>query len=116
MIIKINNTKFNVKVLTTPEERSEGMMFKTFSNDKNGMLFIMNENGKQDFWMKNCLVPLDMIFISFNEITKIHHNCKPCTKDCPTYSGNGNIVLEVKGGTCKKENIKIGDQVTFLKS
>jgi uncharacterized membrane protein (UPF0127 family) len=50
--------------------------------------------------------------IDNNVITKIHHNCPPCTTEkCQRYCGNGNMVLEVMGGLCEKRNIKEGDMV-----
>jgi hypothetical protein len=45
-------------------------------------------------------------------ITKIHHNCPPCkTKDCGNYCGEGDMILELQGGTCKELGIKSGDKV-----
>ena len=71
---------------------------------------------KQCFWMKNCLIPLDIIVIKNNVIVNIHHNCPPCDDefDCPSYCGNGNIVLEVEGGTCEIQNIQAGDSVEYI--
>jgi len=117
MKIRINNTTLNnVKVLTTPEDRGEGMMFKRFSANLDGMLFVMDSVEEQSFWMKNCIVPLDMIFIINNTIEDIVDNCSPCKgNDCPSYDGRGNIVLEVEGGFCKKNNIKVGDKVVYFK-
>jgi uncharacterized membrane protein (UPF0127 family) len=64
------------------------------------------------FWMKNCIVPLDIIFIENGEITKIHHNCEPCSK-CKKYEGTGSLVIEMPGGLCKHLNIKKGNIVSF---
>lgn len=115
MIIKVNSNNLNVKVVTSPEDRSEGMMFKTF-NGFDGMLFIMDKNENQSFWMKNCKIPLDIIFISTNTITEIHKNCQPCNGgDCPTYEGRGNIVLELPGGACDEYDIKVGDEINYFK-
>lgn len=70
----------------------------------------------QSFWMKNCIIPLDMIFVDNNmKITKIHHSYMPCNSElndnykCPYYNGFGNYVIEVEGGTCKKLNITEND-------
>jgi uncharacterized membrane protein (UPF0127 family) len=116
MNIKINNNKFKAKVVTSPEDRSEGMMFKNFDGF-DAMLFIMDKDEEQSFWMKNCKVPLDIVFISRDTITKIHSNCQPCKSiKCPSYEGNGNIVLELPGGVCRKNNIKVGDKVVYLKN
>jgi uncharacterized membrane protein (UPF0127 family) len=114
MLLKINKNSFNVKVLIESSETSEGMMNKTFDNF-DGMLFIMGD-GSHSFWMMNCIIPLDIIFIDKNfKINKIHHNCEPCQgDDCPSYCGNGNIVLELEGGTCEDLGIEPGDSVSYI--
>jgi len=113
MKLGINNHKFKVKVQTSSKETQEGMMNKKFDKSFNGMLFVM-KNQENCFWMKNCIISLDMIFIDGDKITKIHHNCPPCKDDqCESYCGDGGYILELKGGTCKKLGIKKGDVVTF---
>jgi uncharacterized membrane protein (UPF0127 family) len=113
MLLKINNNKFNVKLAISPDERSEGMMNKKFNEEYNGMLFVEDESDVHCFWMKNCIISLDIIFIQKGTITKIHENCPPCVTDsCETYCGYGNLVLEVAGGTCAKLGIKKGDKMT----
>jgi uncharacterized membrane protein (UPF0127 family) len=115
MKVKINQNIFKVKTLIDEESQSIGMMGKTFNNTFNGLLFLMGGK-KQSFWMKNCLIPLDIIIIKNNVITTIHHNCPPCDDefDCPSYGGNGNIILEVEGGTCDINNIETGDWVGYI--
>jgi len=113
MKLSINGNNFKVKVQTSPKETQEGMMNKTFDKTFNGMLFVM-KNQEHCFWMKNCIIPLDMIFIDGDKIIKIHHNCPPCEDEpCKNYCGEGGYILEVKGGTCKNMGIKKGDVVTF---
>jgi len=115
MKVQINNNIFNVKTLIDKKSQRNGMMGKRFDETFNGLLFIMGGK-KQCFWMKNCIIPLDIIIIKNNSIVNIHHSCPPCYKDfdCPDYCGNGNMVLEVMGGTCKKQNIEPGDTVHYL--
>ena len=114
MKLSINGNIFKVKIQTSPEETQEGMMFKKFDKTFNGMLFVM-KNQEHCFWMKNCIVPLDIIFIDGEKINNIQHYCPPCkTKDCKTYDGYGDLVLELPGGTCKKYNINDGDQVEIF--
>lgn len=114
MYIKINENDFKVKVLTDRKSQSIGMMGKTFDDTFNGLLFIMGGK-RQCFWMKNCLQNLDIIIIKNNVIVNIHNNCPPCNEDpCPSYCGNGNIVLEVDGGTCEDLNIQPGDIVDYI--
>lgn len=113
MVISINDNKFSCVVVYTPNKIMEGMMGKTFDGF-DGMLFIMPEDTLQSFWMKNCIVPIDMVFISDNVIEDISPNCPPCTFDpCPSYKGKGGFVLELPGGTCRSKKIRIGDEVVF---
>ena len=114
MELIINKNKFKVKTVMSPKDTSRGMMNKKFNNTFNGMLFIMSE-GSHCFWMKNCIIPLDIIFIDNGIITKIHHNCPPCkTKECKNYCGEGDMILGLQGSTCKELNINIGDSIHSL--
>jgi hypothetical protein len=62
MNISINNHKFTVKTMVTQKDTQKGMMGKDFDSTFNGMLFLM-DYGQHCFWMKNCIIPLDIIFI-----------------------------------------------------
>jgi uncharacterized membrane protein (UPF0127 family) len=111
MIIDINSSKFKVKIAATRDAIQNGMMKKRFNKDFDGMLFLMG-SGDHSFWMRNCIVPLDIIFIDGNEITKIHSNCEPChEKNCQNYEGFGDLVLELEGGTCESLGIEEGDVI-----
>ena len=115
MKVKINKNIFDVKTLVDKKSQEIGMMKKTFDGF-DGLLFLMG--GKtQCFWMKDCIVDIDIIMIQNNTITKIFHDCPPCKHEvCLSYCGKGNIVLELPGGTCNKLGIKKGDDVIYLLS
>jgi uncharacterized membrane protein (UPF0127 family) len=113
MNVKINDNIFKVKTLIDKKSHSIGMMGKKFNKEFNGLLFLMGGD-KQCFYMKNCIIPLDIIMIRNNVIVNIHHNCPPCIDNCPTYCGNGNIVLEIEGGSCDILNIEPGDVVEYI--
>lgn len=115
MNVTIGDNIFKVKLCTTKKSISNGMMGKNFNESFNGMLFIMPEKEEQSFWMKDCIIPLDIIMIDGNTITEIHHNCQPCSDEinCKSYKGYGDVVLEVDGGTCKNKDIKKGELVSF---
>ena len=114
MKIKIGENIFKIKTLIDEKSQSIGMMGKKFNKTFNGLLFLMGGD-KQCFWMKDCITNLDIIMIKNNVIVNIHSNCPPCNDDdCPTYCGNGNIVLELQGGSCEKLNIEPGDSVEYL--
>lgn len=113
MKISINDNQFICKVSSTPENIRQGMMGRTFDGFE-GMLFIMNQDTNQSFWMKDCIIPLDILFISGNVIQDISPNCPPCqSEECPHYEGFGGFVLELPGGTCRNKKIRIGDRVDF---
>jgi uncharacterized membrane protein (UPF0127 family) len=106
MKVKVNQNIFNVKTLIDEKSQKIGMMGKEFDETFDGLLFLMGGK-KQCFWMKNCIIPLDIIIIKNNVIVNIHH-------DCPSYCGRGNIVLEIEGGLCEELNIQPGDSVEYL--
>lgn len=107
MSVRINDIIFPAEYMTSPEEIMKGMMGR---ESLDGCMVFKMGIGHHSFWMKNCLIPLDILFINNDKIIKIHHNCPPCkTNDCIHYEGNGNMVLEIYGGSCKKYNIKEGD-------
>lgn len=111
MDLVINDNIFRVKCMVTPRDIQNGMMGKTFDESFDGMLFLM-EDGNHSFWMRGCIISLDILFIKNNQISKIYHNSKPCDTDiCEDYLGSGEMVLELPGNTCKKLNINEGDQI-----
>ena len=115
MNVFVNDNMFKVRVCVSPETIQKGMMGQKFNSDFNGMLFMMGNNEEQSFWMKNCIIPLDILIIRNNVIVNIHYNCPPCNGNkCPSYGGNGNIVLEVEGGSCEYLEIEPGDTVEYL--
>ena len=77
MIVKVNKNYFKTKVLIDTKSQSIGMMGKKFDETFDSLLFLMGGK-RQCFWMKNCIIPLDIIMIYNNKITKIHHDCPPC--------------------------------------
>lgn len=110
MNINIDSHKFNIKQVKTPKKIQDGMMNKKFDDSFNGMLFFL-DSGEHCFWMKNCVINLDIIFLKNNKITKIFHDCPPCkdNQKCKNYCGYGDMVLEIKGGDCRKLKIKEGN-------
>jgi uncharacterized membrane protein (UPF0127 family) len=120
---RINQDIFKSKVLISDKEREKGMMGKTFNSGFSAALFVMNANNnvhnhniRHSFWMTGCVIPLDIIFVKNGQITRIHHSCPPCTsKPCRRYSGVGDYVIEMPGGTCKKMNIKRNALVDFCR-
>lgn len=103
---------FTVELAITPQQQSTGMMFRTNVPEKTGMLFLFPDNKERRFWMKNTLVPLDIIFIREDGIIHhIHENAEPKSlKHIPSY-GEVTAVLEIGGGKAKANGIASGDRV-----
>lgn len=114
--VVINNKKVAVEVADNPSERALGLMNRQSLNDGSGMLFIFEDDGLYSFWMKNTLIPLDMIFISKDFGIVDILEAEPCKDDpCAVYTpkGSAKYVLEVNQGYSRKNNINIGDKVAL---
>ena len=113
--IQLSNSQwksFQVEVADTPQSRETGLMNRKELPQNQGMLFIFNRSQPQIFWMKNTLIPLDMIFIDDNwKIVHIAKMSLPCKADpCPLYvSGkDAGYVLEINGGLSDELGITEG--------
>lgn len=114
--VKIGNTTVSVELAITSEEKAKGLMHREYLAEDRGMLFIFEDEKAPSFWMKNTLIPLDMVFInSDNKIVDILV-AEPCKKDpCKTYTpkADAKYVLEVNAGFSERHNVKIGDEVSL---
>jgi len=121
-VISIGNgeksIKINAEIADDYEEKTKGLMFREKLNENEGMLFIFDDEDYQTFWMKNTLIPLDIIFIDKNlEIVDIK-NAVPCKDEpCALYKSSkpAKHVLEVNGNFTAKKDIRIGDRITLNK-
>lgn len=108
---------FNVEVVSSGSDREKGLMFRESLDRDSGMLFIFDSEGLYPFWMKNTLIPLDIIWINSDfEIVYIAHNSMPCEEDpCPLirHDGTAKYVLEINGGLASKLGIEVGDKASF---
>lgn len=106
---------FFVELAVTPEEREKGLMFRENLDSDKGMLFIFEEEGRHGFWMKNTLIPLDIIWINDNkEAVFISKNTQPCEENhCPVIkpTENARYVLEINGGLSEKIGLSVRDKV-----
>ncbi len=108
--------QINAEAAATEEQITRGLMFRKSLGKDEGMLFIFPDSAVRSFWMKDTLIPLDMIFISENwTIAKIHH-AAPCTSDpCRTYSSEKPVksVLEVNGNFTIDNAVNEGSRITI---
>ena len=106
--------KFIVEVARTPEEQERGLMFRQSVAPDRGMIFPEPRPQEASFWMKNTLVPLDMVFIRANgTIARIEANTVPLSLD-PVSSGEPVVaVLELAGGRTAELGIVADDKVDW---
>ncbi len=108
----IEKNCFKVDVASTPEERARGLMYQEALDSESGMIFVFDEEGNQTFWMKNTLIPLDIIWLDEDgKIVDIAHNVEPCILEpCKIYSPDepAKFVLEIAGGSADRLGISEG--------
>jgi uncharacterized protein len=108
---------FEVEIANDDFERAQGLMYRKKLDQNKGMLFIFDRNGFYPFWMKNTLIPLDMIWLNSNkEIVSIKKNAQPCgTGVClpiiPLQKAR--YVLEINAGIVDKIGLNFGNQAIF---
>ncbi len=104
----------DIEIAEDDYEQQLGLMYRYSMSDKIGMLFIMDSEIIQSFWMKDTYVSLDIIYLSSDfEIVKIHEYAEPLSERPIPSIKKSKYVLEVLGGFCDKLNIKEGDQVKY---
>ena len=111
---QIGNQLIKLEVAKTTKEQATGLMNRTFLANNRGMLFEFKPAQKLNFWMKNCKIPLDMIFVRDEIVTTIAANAPPCVANpCPNYAPNSHIdqVIELRSGKAKELGVKVGDRI-----
>jgi uncharacterized membrane protein (UPF0127 family) len=117
--VTIKDKTVNVEVAKTPEERSKGLSKRNSMDANTGMLFVFTGDTKAPiFWMKDTLIPLDMIWIKNEKVVKIDKNVPVPAENTvdsklQTYSAGVPVdyVLEVNAGFSDTNSIKVGDSV-----
>jgi uncharacterized membrane protein (UPF0127 family) len=113
--IYIQDKPFQAEIADTPEKHAKGLMFRTRIKDDFAMLFVFTEEEIRSFWMKNTLIPLDIIYLnSDKQIVDMYVSVPPCKTDpCPGYESAlpARFVVEINGGLAKKLKLKIGDKI-----
>lgn len=102
-----------VEVADDDRKREMGLMFRRKLDPDRGMLFVFPEEDEHTFWMRNTLIPLDMIFIDGrNRVAGVVSRAAPLSLE-PRTAGRSRFVLEVAGGWAEERGVKAGDLVRF---
>lgn len=116
--VRFPGVQFGVEIARTAAERTRGLMFRESMPQDQGMLFIFDDDTPRNFWMKNTLISLDMIFVDKDgKVVSVRENVQPCReKDssfCPTYSSvlPARYVLEINAGLAQFHHIQAGSRM-----
>ncbi len=106
--------QIDIEIAENDYERELGLMFRKSMEEKQGMLFVFPGERVLSFWMRNTLIPLDMIFVNENKtIVSISKNAVPLTTNSHRSNAPAKYVVEVIGGFSDKYNIKAGDRIDW---
>ncbi len=108
-----DGTTVRVELALTPLDQARGLMFVEDLPEDRGMLFLFEADEVRPFWMKNCKIPLDLLWLDASfRVADISEELPPCPADpCPNFSPKVPIrhVLEVNGGFCRRHGVHTGD-------
>ena len=108
---------FSVELAVTPDQQATGLMNRKSLDQDKGMLFIFSQDGVYPFWMKDTLIPLDMIWMdSSGRVVFIGRDEQPCSPvECPSINPGvpARYVLEINGGDADRIGLKVGDSMSI---
>ena len=109
---------FQLEIASTPEQWVKGLMFRKFLPKNSGMLFLYPKEDYYAIWMKNCFIPLDLIWLdSEGRVVYIVESAPPCREEpCTVYEPmmKAKFVIELNAGTVKKLRLKLGDRISII--
>jgi hypothetical protein len=107
--------RVHVEVVNTPAGRTQGLMYRSELAADAGMLFVFPRDGVLHFWMKNTLIPLDMLFIDRDRrVVGIVANARPLSEQPVGPDTPARYVLEVNGGFAAAHRVSKGATVEFV--
>ncbi|MBI2639182.1 DUF192 domain-containing protein [Candidatus Peregrinibacteria bacterium] len=132
VMLKVRGGKFSTKKITletdkeqiqltaevadSERERERGYMEREKVEEGKGMLFIFEDEAPRNFWMKNTLIPLDILYLNNQkEVVTIVENMEPCkVSQCPSYSSRqpAMYALELPAGFVKAHGVMVGDKIS----
>ncbi|RVV98841.1 DUF192 domain-containing protein [Mesobaculum littorinae] len=104
--------QFRIEIADDAAERAQGLMHRETLGRSRGMLFVYDDPRPVSFWMRNTLIPLDMVFVGPDGVvTRVHENAQPLD-ETPIDGGPGVLaVLEINGGLAGRMGIAEGSQL-----
>jgi uncharacterized membrane protein (UPF0127 family) len=115
--VDLHGHHFSIELATDDAGRERGLMFRTELAADHGMLFVFPYVAPQSFWMKNTLIPLDILYFDdARKLVSMQLNVPPCKADpCATYPSDAPVryVLELAAGTAVKIGARVGDTLAI---
>ena len=106
------SAQFEVEIARSEYQRERGFMYRLYIPDNQGMLFVFPTEQNLQFWMKNTVTPLDMVYANRNgTIVGIVENAKPFDLTPRGVGHQARYVLELHGGVAAKNNLHAGDRI-----
>lgn len=115
--VELKGHRFDVEIAADEPSRERGLMFRDEMPADHGMLFLFDDRAERTFWMKNCRMPLDILYFDEKyKLVSVQQRVPPCRSagnDCPVYPSNGaaQYVLELNAGTADKLGVQPGDEL-----
>lgn len=108
---------YSVELAISDEEKMRGLQHRDRLAENHGMLFALDGRSPQKFWMKETLIPLDMIWMDYDgRIIYLEHDAVPCEKDpCPVYGPDvpASFVLELNAGEAARLDMRKGERINL---
>lgn len=102
--------RFTVEIADDSQSQQQGLMHREHLAQNAGMLFVYDSPQHARFWMRNTLIPLDMIFADpTGRVTRVHDNARPLDETVIDGGPGISHVLEINGGMAKAVGISVGD-------
>jgi len=115
-----NGSKVIAEIKANDADRAQGMMFRDSLAAGKGMLFVHERPGKYAYWMFNCRIPLDIIWLGTDKcIVEVSPDTPPCPSkepsQCSSFGGNetSQFVVELQAGSIARHNLRVGDKIDF---
>lgn len=104
--------QFSIELALSAEQQTQGLMWRKTMPADHGMLFVYDRDQEITMWMRNTLIPLDMVFMRADgQITHIRERAVPQSLEVIASNGPARAVLELNGGTVRRLGLKVGDRV-----
>ncbi len=107
-------SSIDIEIADNDAKRTQGLMYRDSMAENEGMLFVFPDEDERSFWMKNTIMPLDIIYVNAkNQIITTQKNTGPYSEDSVPSNGPAKYVVEVNAGFCDRHSVKPGNHIDW---